>query len=68
MNFLEKHVLGKSVRYYVMFLYLAGIIGFVAGSLLFWGPIRWAIEYVQEEGGSEKTERLLRFSLLLSFC
>jgi len=56
MNFLEKHVLGKSVRYYVMFLYLAGIIGFVAASLLFWGPIRWAIEYVQEEGGSEKTE------------
>ncbi|MFA6979627.1 MAG: hypothetical protein WC209_09920 [Ignavibacteriaceae bacterium] len=59
MNFLEKQVAGKSVRYYLFFLYLAGIIGFVVGSLLFWGPIRWTIEYIQEEGGSEKAESLI---------
>lgn len=59
MNFLEKQVAGKSVRYYLLFLYLTGVIGFVAGSLLFWGPIRWTIEYMQEEGVSEKGESLI---------
>lgn len=59
MNFLEKQIAGKSIRYYLFFLYLAGAIGFVVGSLLFWGPIRWTIEYIQEEGGSEKTESLI---------
>lgn len=63
MNFLEKQVAGKSVRYYLFFLYLAGVIGFVVGSILFWGPIRWAIEYIQEEGGSEKAE-----SLVIKIC
>ena len=59
MNFLEKQVAGKSVRYYILFLYLMGVISFVVGSLLFWGPIRWTIEYLQEEGASEKGESLI---------
>ena len=59
MNFLEKQLGGKPLRYYMVFLYLVGVIGFVVGSLLFWGPIRWTIDYFQEEGASEKTESLV---------
>jgi len=63
-KFLEWHVMisfkklirGKTGRYYLLLLYLAGVTGFVVGSLLFWGPIRWTVDYFQEEGASEETE------------
>ncbi|MCK9424472.1 MAG: hypothetical protein M0Q21_00380 [Ignavibacteriaceae bacterium] len=59
MNFLKKHILGKPLRYYFLLLYFVSVIGFVMGSLLFWGPIRWTIDYFQEEGASERSESLI---------
>ncbi|MCK9210814.1 MAG: hypothetical protein M0P61_08280 [Ignavibacteriaceae bacterium] len=59
MNFLKKLIPGKSLKYWFLFLYFVSAIGFVIGSLLFWGPIRWTIDYFQGEGASEKTESLI---------
>jgi len=66
MNFLKKLAGQKPLRFYLLLLYLVGSIGFVAGSLLFWGPIRWTIDYFQQEGASDKTESLIiKFYIVL---
>jgi|GEM_PF-880171 len=59
MNLLKKQVAVNSVQFYLLFFYLGGVIGFVLGSVLFWGPIRWTIEYLQEEGAPDKAESFI---------
>jgi len=59
MNFVKKLMADERFRRFSLFTYLTGTMGFVLGSLLFWGPIRWTVNYLQEEGYADTTESLV---------
>ncbi len=59
MQSLKKQIKGREFRFFFLLLYFLILVGFVTGSLIFWGPVRWNIVALQTSGFSQSAEALM---------